>query len=140
MYKVAAISDLGWVDDPSVILNQMFISYLLTDAAQSLLYQGELTSMSQTYYNHINDPTAMASQVTVDLQDLLSKYFTHVEVNCVAKEITRKYYALVMRASVITDKNERLELSKVMEIDSGNLRKIIEVNNYGDGLKLISEI
>lgn len=140
MYHVAAISDLGWVDDPATTLNSLFTYYLLSDAAQSLLYQNEIKSMSQAYYGYINDPTGMANQVTSDLQELLSKYFVQVDVSCKAKEITQKYYAVVIRASVVTEKNERLELSKVMEIDSNNLRKIIDVNNYGDGLNVISSI
>lgn len=140
MYKIAAVSDLGWVEDSATTLNHLFSVYLLTDAAQSLLYQGSMISMSQTYYNHINDPVGMAAQVASDLQELMGKYFVQVEVQCKAREITSKYYAVVITATVMTEASERLELSKVMEIDSSNLRKIIDVNNYGDGLTLIETI
>jgi hypothetical protein len=133
MYKVAALSDQGWVDDDKSILNHLFTCYMLTDAAQSLIFEGNLISLPQTYYRFINEPERMANQVGEDLQSLLGKYFVDVQANALAKEITTKHYAIVLKAAVVTSRNERLELVKVMEIDSHNLRKIIDVNNFGDG-------
>lgn len=140
MYRVAAISDLGWVEDPEMTLNHIFTYYLLTDAAQTLLFEGEVISLSKTYYKFINDPVGMAGQVMTDLQQLLGKYFSQVDVICTAKESTKKHYGIAIRAAVTTEDNTRLELSKVMEIDTAHLRKVISVNNYGDGLSLIENI
>lgn len=133
MYKIASLSEQGWVSDPRAILSYVITSYMLTDAAQTQVFTNNIKSLSQTYYLHINDPDAMASAMISDLTSSLSYYFANVEVNARAKEITSKYYSIVLQVSAITDEGERIDLAKTMEIDSGNLRKVININNFGQG-------
>lgn len=139
-YQIASISEQGWINDPSIILNYAFTCYMLTDAAQTLVYQNNLISLPYTYHLYINDPEQMAIAMQSDLTKLLQRYFQQVDVRTQAKEISGKHYAVLLSAAVMTEQNEKIELSKVMEIDSNNLRKIIEVNNYGDGQDLLGNL
>lgn len=132
-YSVASLSEQGWLSDPRSVLNYVFTCYMLSDAAQSLAFQNNITSLSQTYYAYINDPEAMASGMQRDLQTLLSRYFAQVDVYARAKEVSGKNYAILLQAQVVTPEGERCELSKVMQLDTHKLRKIIDINNYGDG-------
>lgn len=140
MYSIASLSEQGWVSDPRAVLNYVLTCYMLTDAAQTLAFEGNVRSLAETYYKHINDPDAMASKMASDLTVMLDHYFVHVDVSANAKEVSGKHYAVILRASVMTEEGERLDLAKVMEIDGQSLRKIIEVNNYGDAQSMLSHL
>ena len=60
---IASLSSMGWVTDENFILSYLVSYYILTDAAQSISYQGNLTSLSETYYKHINNPDEMSIAV-----------------------------------------------------------------------------
>lgn len=131
MYNMASISDQGWISDPKIILTTLISNYLNTDAAQSLMFASNLISLSQTYYRFINDPDAMAIQVKTDLINLVSPYFTEVDVYSVAEPINGKHYAITVRVAVMSNDGMRYDLARLMEIDTSSLRKIVELNNYG---------
>lgn len=140
MYTIASLSDQGWVSDPKTILSYVMSSYMLTDAAQTLAFEGNIKSLPATYYLHINDPSAMASAMMSDLNAVLSNYFAQVDVTAKAKRITDKHYAIVLQASAVTEDGERVDLAKMMEIDTQNLRKIVEFNNYGEAMSMLASI
>ena len=132
VYRVGSLSDKGWISDDKGTLSYVFSCYMLIDAAQSLLFDGNLISLPHTYYLHINNPDAMASAVVSDLSRLMGYYFPTVDVRARAKQISGSHYSIIMEVSVITETGERLQLARLMEIDNDNLRKIININNYGD--------
>lgn len=132
MYRIASISDKGWIADDKNTMSYVFGCYMLTDAAQTLLYEDNLVSLPLTYHKFINDPEGMAAQVVSDLTKQMGAYFPQVDVRARAKQVSGSHYAVLMEVTVITESNERLQLAKLMEIDNDNLRKIINVNNYGD--------
>ena len=134
MFKMASLSEQGWISDPKTILSSVVSNYLNTDAAQSLIFQSSIISLPQTYYRHINDPQEMASGVQQDLTNLLSNYFAEVDVICEARQLTGKHYAISTKVAVMAEDGIRYDLARVMEIDSSSLRKIIELNNTGDAL------
>lgn len=140
MYKLASLSEQGWISDPKIILSYIMTSYMLTDASQSLVFEGNLKSLPETYYKHINDPTAMASAMSSELNVLLLAYFVHADVDAQAKQVNGKHHAIVLRASVMTEEGERVDLAKLMEIDTQNLRRIVNVNNYGDALSSLAQM
>lgn len=132
MHRVASLSDKGWISDDKGTLAYVFGCYMLTDSSQSLLYEGNLINLPQTYHLYINDPDGMAAGVVSDLTRLMGGYFPQVDVRARSKQISGTHYAVLMEVTVITESNERIQLAKLMEIDNDNLRKILNVNNYGD--------
>ena len=54
MYRVGSISDKGWISDDKSTLSYVFGCYMLTDSAQSLIYEGRLINLPQTYHQFIN--------------------------------------------------------------------------------------
>ena len=131
MYKMASISEQGWISDPKVILTSLISNYLNTDAAQSLVFESNLISLSQTYYRYINDPDAMAVQVKTDLINIISPYFTEVDIYSAAEPISGKHYSITVRVAAMDENGFRYDLARLMEIDTDSLRKIVELNNYG---------
>ena len=129
---IASLSEQAWVSDTPKILNHLFSYYILTDSAQSLVFQDNLINLPATYHRHINDPAGMASAVKTDLDTLLSRYFPAVEVSAETKQLTESRYGISLYASVIDEQGVKVELARVAEIDTSDLRRVIEVNNYGD--------
>lgn len=134
---VGSISEQGWITDSGKMLDSLVSYYILTDNMQTLAFQGNLINLPVTYYKYINDPDGMAAEVKSDLDKLLSRYFISVDVETEAKPITGSKYGILLFVSVIDESNVKIDLSKVVQIDTGGLRKVINVSNYGDGLSLL---
>lgn len=134
---VASLSEQGWITDSAKILNSIVSYYILTDAAQTLIFKDNLISLPETYYKHINEPIEMASAVKTDLDKLISRHFPIAEVNTEAKQLSDSKYAILLYAAAVTEEGTRIDLSRVVEISTTGLRKIIEVNNFGDGVSYL---
>ena len=52
----------------------------------------------------------------------------------------REARTLAIAATAVTEDNERIELSRVMEISTANLRKILQANNYGDAISIFNNL
>lgn len=137
---IPSLSENGWITESKKILNNLVSYYILTDAAQSLAYQGNLINLPETYYKYINDPDGMANAVSRDLESLLSRYFQMVDVETEAKDLGDSRYAVLIYASVVDDDGVRVELSRVTQIDSTGLRRIVEINNRGDARNLMANL
>lgn len=137
---VASLSEQGWVTDSSKILSNLFAYYILTDGAQTLVFKGNLINLPATYHQYLNDPDSMRAAIKSDLDKLLSRYFTDVDVATTVKALTDSQYAILLYATVVDDDGVKIELSKVVQIDTTGLRKVIDVNNYGDGEVLLHNL
>lgn len=131
---IGSLSDLGWVDNSETLLSKLLGYYILTDSAQSVIFQNNLINLPQSYYEYINDPQGMATRVKNDLDTLLSRYFSMVEVETEAVAKTESIYGILLYATVVDDKGIKVNLGKVAEISSTGVTKVISINNYGDGL------
>lgn len=131
-YKIASLSDKGWVSDSRTSLGYMFNCYILTDVAQTLLFGGKLISLPETYHRFINDPPGMANQIVSDLSKLLGYYFPHVDVRARSKQISGSQYGIIMEVTVLTDTGERIQLAKLVELNTDGIRKNLDIINYGD--------
>lgn len=140
MFKIGSLSDQGWISDPTATLNYILMCYLLTDAAQSLLFEGNVISLSNTYQQFINDPDKMATAVSADLNKLVTRYFPQADIQAQSKQISGSHYGIVLSVTAVTENNERISLARVMEISTNNLRKIIQTNNYGDAQSVFKNL
>ena len=131
---IGSLSDLGWVDNSETLLSKLLGYYILTDSAQSVIFQNNLINLPQSYYEYINDPQGMATRIKNDLDALLSRYFPMVEVETEAVAKTDSVYGILLYATVVDDKGIKVNLGKVAEISSTGVTKVININNYGDGL------
>lgn len=129
---IPSLSEQGWVTDPAKILNHQVAYYILTDTGQSLAFQGNLTSLPHAYFEFINDPEGMADRIINDLQKVLGRYFQEVEVTCETKALTESRYGILLYVAVLSEENTKVELSRVINMGTSGLRKVIEVANYGD--------
>lgn len=137
---IPSLSDNGWVTSSKDILAYSLAYYILSDAAQSIAFHGNIINLPETYFKHINNPEDMASAVKSDLEKLLGRYFVSADVITEVKEITAKSFAILIYASVIDSENIKYELTRVTEVNSSGIRKIIELNNYGDAKHYLNSL
>lgn len=140
MKVIPSLTEEGWVTDSRKILDYLLAYYILSDTSQSISYQGNIINLPETYYRNINDPTGMMTGVRDDLDKLLSKYFTSVELTVEVKELTKSKYGILIYAAVIDENNNRTELTKITELSDSKSRKIINLSNYGDGISLLNSL
>lgn len=134
---IASLSDLGWVTSSETILSKLLGYYILTDSAQSVIFQGNLINLPQAYYEFINDPDGMAVRVNSDLDKLLSRYFEMVEVSTEVVAKTDSMFSVLLYATVIDKDGIKVNLGKVVDLSSTGVSNVININNYGDGLSQI---
>lgn len=135
---IPSLSEQAWVTDSAKILNHLLSYYILTDNGQSLVFNSNLINLPVTYYKHINDPDGMANAVKTDLEKLLSRYFEVVDVLTEAKALSDSKYAILIYASVIDSESVKIDVSKVVEINTSGLRNVLNVVNYGNGLDILN--
>ncbi len=130
---IPSLTEEGWVTDSLAKLAFIMSYYILTDIAQTIAFQGNIISLPYTYYRYINEPSKMAHTVKQDLENLLNRYFPIVDVIVKAKEKTKKEYAILIYAAVIDNNGKKYDLTRVAEVNTEGYRRIISMNNYGDG-------
>lgn len=137
---IASLSDQAWVTDKGKILAYLVSYYILSDAAQSLVFQGNIINLPETYYKYINEPDNMALGVKQDLEKLLNRYYELVDVTTEAKEIGNGGYGILLHASVVDSYGVKHNLSKVVEMDTSGVRRVIDASNYGDAKSAMTGI
>jgi hypothetical protein len=137
---IPSLSESGWITSSKDILSSVMSYYILSDAAQSISFQDNIINLPETYFKFINDPEGMTNAIKSDLDKILSRYFVNVDVETKVKELDNKKYAILLYVAVIDDESIKTELSNVAEISSSGLRKILSMNNFGDGLSYLNSI
>lgn len=137
---IGSLSSRGWITDSSVMLSYIISYYILSDSAQSLVFQGNIINLPDTYHNYINDPIGMATGVRTDLERLLSRYYPVVDIETEAKSLSGNKYGILIYASVVDASNTKIELSRVVQVSTTGLREIIDMNNYGDASSCLSSL
>lgn len=137
---IPSLTEEGWVTSSKDILAYNLAHYILSDAAQSIAYHGNIINLPETYYKHMNNPDNMADAIKTDLERLLGRYFPETDVTTEVRELSAKSYAILIFASVIDTENIKHELARVTEANSSGIRNIIEMNNYGDAMHYLSSL
>lgn len=140
MKVIASLNEDGWVTDSKKILDYLLSYYILSDSAQSLIFQDKIINLPETYFKYINDPDGMKLGIRQDLDKLLSRYFPTVDIEVELKELTKKAFAILLFVSVIDENGIKYELSKVTQIDTSKSRTVVEVSNYGNGINFLNNL
>lgn len=130
---IPSLSELGWVKDTGNMLSKLLSYYMLTDAGQTISFQNNLTSLPATYFRHLENPDSMAAEMRSDLTKLLERHFDNVEVLSKAKTDEGKLTTIMLYAHVLDEKGKRVSMGRVLEMDTGGLRKTVDINNIGEG-------
>lgn len=140
MKYIPSLTDQAWVNDGSKMLNHILSYYILTDNGQSIAFNTRLVSLPYTYFRYINDPEEMRSAVKLDLEKLLNAYFEGVEVSTETRELSPSRFGILMSATVTDNTGKRLSMSKISEMSNDGLRRVMDISNMGEGLRVLNSL
>ncbi len=140
MKVIPSLTEEGWITDSKKMLDYILSYYILSDSMQSLAYQSNIINLPATYYKNINNPDGMMTDVRQDLEKLLTNYFVTIDVVVDIKELTLKSYAILIKVAVIDSDNNKVELSKITELNNSKSRKVISFSNYGSALDMLNAL
>ena len=141
MKTIPSLTTKGWIIETKDILEKILSYYILTDNGQSISFANNLINLPYTYFKNINDPEGMKIQIKNDLTTLLSRYFTISDIETKVKKNTESKFDILIYATIIDDKNNKIELGKILNIEENyNLKNIISINNFGTGVQIFNNI
>jgi len=141
MKAIPSLTTKGWIIETKDILEKILSYYILTDNGQSISFANNLINLPYTYFKNINDPEGMKIQIKNDLTTLLSRYFTISDIETKVKKNTESKFDILIYATIIDDKNNKIELGKILNIEENyNLKNIISINNFGTGVQIFNNI
>lgn len=137
---VPSLSEQGWITSTPRMLEKIISYYITTDGAQSLVFKDRLVNLPTTYFKNINDPDGMERAMSVDLEELLARYFEDSEVITEAQEKTPSNYGIILSVSVIGKDGVKADLHRVLEMSDSGLRKVINISNYGSARQVLNSL
>lgn len=137
---VPSLSEQGWITSTPRMLEKIISYYITTDGAQSLVFKDRLVNLPTTYFKNINDPDGMERAMSVDLEELLARYFEDSEVITEVQEKTPSNYGIILSVSVIGKDGVKADLHRVLEMSDSGLRKVINISNYGSARQVLNSL
>lgn len=109
MPVVGTLSTRGWARTPEEKLRELINHFTESGYSQSVLYKGNIKSLSYLRANYLDDPAALVENVQKSLTTLLRNVFSEpncevsVEVSTESEAGSEVVYRLVISARVIID-------------------------------------
>ena len=137
---VPSLSEQGWITNTARMLEKIISYYITTDGAQSLVFKDRLINLPTTYFKNINDPDGMERAMSVDLEEMLARYFEDYEVITEVQENTPSESSILLSVSVIGVDGVKADLHRVLEMGDSGLRRVINISNYGSAKQVLKSL
>ena len=129
---VPSLSLNGWVSNPREALDLLVSYFFLTNASQSNIYRGEVSSAQEIIQRNANDTQAAASELGVALNRLLRKHYVETFISVEHRLDDASKSSSVVQfilSGTVTDNGVTYQLSKLVETKDGAFLKFVEINN-----------
>lgn len=137
---VPSLTDLGWVVEAPIALSKIISYYIMTDGSQTTIFADNVYNLPLSYYKHINDPDGMRLEIQSDLEGLLNRYFDNHDVEVTIKALSDSKYAILLYVAVFDELGKIHKLSKVIEMNIGGIKNVIDVMNQGEGTRYLNQL
>lgn len=137
---VPSLSSQGWVTSTPRILEKVISYYITTDGAQSLVFKDRLINLPTTYFKNINDPDSMERALSLDLEEMLGRYFEDSDILTEVREVKPSEFAILLSISVIGADGVKADLHRVLEMSETGLRNVINISNYGTAKQTLNSL
>lgn len=126
---VPTLSSNGWVKDTALKADSLFAYYLISNASQSYLYTGLVSSLPNDIAISNNDTITLTDVIKKNISALFSRYFQAVEVIVKVSAIDPlKPNELNIDITVeVTDNNERFTLGKLIETVDSKVKQVTDL-------------
>lgn len=132
---VPVMGTQGYVTDVANKFAYLFTNYYLTDYNQSILFKGEIVSLTRSLQECGSNKTTLTQRVRSELVTYFNRYYDSVSVNVTVEDDTTvgNEDQLVLTITVaITDSSVTSEFSRMVKTANGVINKVIDLNNYGE--------
>ena len=127
-YTLAALSDLGWTDDPERIVDKLFSYFLASHYSQSNMFLGHIASLPYLIYEYQNNMDQLVFNIEDTLRKMYGRYFDNVEVSVSVNTINDSNTEMTI--SILVSLPDRdIELSRVLQYKDSSSIEVIDVNN-----------
>lgn len=121
----------GWLKDPNLIMDRLYMHVFLTDHSQSNIYQGDVVSLQYILSLYGDDELSITTAVQKSLKSLYNKYFKNVSVGFKSIDpsaVGEPESILVFSLSITGDLDGKsYELSKIIKADkSATMKRFID--------------
>lgn len=131
--SLMTLSSEGVVETPLRLIDRLLAYAITTDALQSNLYRGNLTSIQAMIQKNLNDPSGLQRDVETSLAKYFGRYFDDVEVSASVEahgDPNGTKLMLKFGIRVVSD-GEGYEVARVANFEKGLFKSIVTTNDYG---------
>lgn len=122
------LSTFGWVNATAEKADKLFSHFFASDALQSHVYRGNITSLPNLIQQYGNDPNAITNKMRQELSIYLGRYFDSVDVEVNYEMVDESLIKLKVYAR-LTEKGKEYSLGKLLEVSGNTIKQIINLNN-----------
>lgn len=125
------LSSSGFVSGIAEKADRLMSYYFTSEASQSNLYRGEITSLPKQIQLLGNDVSALSERIRTELERLFGNYFDGVEVvvnTDIPNPIDPNRINVTVSATLI-DGSQQYSLGRLINVVNSRIAKIIDINN-----------
>lgn len=131
MIRVPALSSSGWTEDIASRVDKLFSYFLLSEASQSNIYAGHVTSLPAILQENPSSTTLLKTEVEDQFSRYMSRYFDRAEVTVRAEqnlETEGRGIDLRIEAEVEED-GKMYSVGRLISTVESSVMKIFDLNN-----------
>lgn len=132
---VPVLGTQSFISDSANKFNQLITDIFVADYNQTLIYPGQVTSISRMLQLSGNDASKIVTIFTSQLRTYFSRYYSNVNVNVSVSDDTdsSKPDALIIKLVVsIQETDQESTYGYLLTTASGALDKLIKIVNTGE--------
>ena len=124
-----SLSSAGWVSDPSVLIPNLLAEAMVSDASQSTIYFGEITSIADLVQKYQTNPSEMANRLEGALIKYYSRYYSsgvNASVSVPLPIPTDGKYQINMSV-IVTTNGKDYSVSMLANVENGILKNTLKI-------------
>ena len=129
--KVPTLSTSGWVEDIAEKADRLMSYYFVSDASQTTLYLGKITSLPLQIQRYGQDDYGLRQAVQAELTQLFGRYFDAVQVEVTTdKPVPNDLNRINLTLSVLVTQNgKQYSLGRLISTINSKITQIVDINN-----------
>lgn len=131
---VPTLSPAGWLESGVEKLDMLLGYYLTSEANQTTLYYGNITSLPLLVAKYGKDESKLTEEVENSLRVFLERYYDNIEVEVNSQEIKNSpanQYGIAIKIFTTAADGTRSNLATDLAIYDGTFKILAKNNNVG---------
>ncbi len=129
--KVPSLTATGWLTELRERADSLLAYYLTSEASQTHLYEGKITSLPYHIRTYGSDAVKLRSRVETDLINYFQRYFDSLDVR-VSTDIPDQAdpERINLRLDItVMDQEKRYSLGRLIKVQNSKVLDIFDINN-----------